>query len=241
MSEKRSSVGDNIEAGNAAWRFSGNMVETFPSHVRRSVPFYEVGHELICNLSDYFVRSDSVCYEIGVSVGELLEKLVRHHSEKPSVQWIGLDIEEDMVHKAEERMRPYPNAIVETKDVVVEDLQQSDMIVSYYCIQFIPPKVRQQVFQKIYDSLNWGGAFLLFEKVRASDARFQDIMTTLYSDYKLEQQFTPDEVVSKTRSLKGVLEPFSTEGNMGLMQRAGFKDVITVFKYLCFEGFLAIK
>ena len=47
--------------------------------------------------------------------------------------------------------------------------------------------------------------------------------------------------VGKTRSLKGILEPFSTQGNLDMMARAGFVDIMTVQKYLSFEGFLAIK
>jgi tRNA (cmo5U34)-methyltransferase len=53
--------------------------------------------------------------------------------------------------------------------------------------------------------------------------------------------YSPDEIVSKTRSLKGVLEPFSSKGNYDMLERAGFQDVNTVLKYLCFEGVLAIK
>ena len=45
----------------------------------------------------------------------------------------------------------------------------------------------------------------------------------------------------KTRSLKGILEPFSTQGNIDMMKRAGFVDITTVQKSLCFEGFFAIK
>ena len=30
-------------------------------------------------------------------------------------------------------------------------------------------------------------------------------------------------------------------GNLDLLKRAGFVDIMTVFKYICFEGFLAIK
>jgi tRNA (cmo5U34)-methyltransferase len=93
----------------------------------------------------------------------------------------------------------------------------------------------------VYEALNWGGAFFCFEKVRGPDARFQDIMSAVYTDYKLEQGYTEEEIVGKARSLKGVLEPFSTEGNLGLMERCGFVDVMTIFKYACFEGFLAIK
>ena len=38
-----------------------------------------------------------------------------------------------------------------------------------------------------------------------------------------------------------MLEPFSTRGNLDLLERAGFTDHMTVFKRLSFEGFLAIK
>ena len=112
---------------------------------------------------------------------------------------------------------------------------------SYYAIQFVRPSVRQELIDKIYRSLQWGGAFLLFEKVRGADARFQDILTGLYTDFKLAQGYSAEEIVGKSRSLKGVLEPFSTQGNLDLLRRAGFVDIMTVMKYVCFEGFLAIK
>jgi tRNA (cmo5U34)-methyltransferase len=37
------------------------------------------------------------------------------------------------------------------------------------------------------------------------------------------------------------MEPFSTQGNTDMLRRAGFVDIVTVHKYVCFEGFLAIK
>ena len=86
-----------------------------------------------------------------------------------------------------------------------------------------------------------GVGFVLFEKVRGPDARFQDMMSALYTDYKLERGFEPGEIVAKTRALKGVLEPFSSRANVEMLRRAGFVDQMTVFKRLCFEGFLAIK
>ena len=236
----KKNVGDNISVENASWTFGGEVANTFSQHVRRSVPLYEAGHDLVCKLSDFFVKPQSVCYEIGVSVGELLEKLVRHNQAKKAA-WIGIDSEESMIQKARKNLAGLANVKLETTDTILYDFEKSDLIVSYYCIQFIPPRYRQQVIDKIYQALNWGGAFILFEKVRGPDARFQDILSTLYVDFKLEQNYSPDEIVAKTRSLKGVLEPFSTQGNLDLLHRAGFVDVMTVMKYLCFEGFLAIK
>ena len=81
----------------------------------------------------------------------------------------------------------------------------------------------------------------MVEKVRGPDARFQDILSQVYIEFKLTQGFSETQIINKSKSLKGILEPFSTKGNLDLLKRAGFKDVLTVFKYACFEGFLAIK
>ncbi len=134
-----------------------------------------------------------------------------------------------------------PNLSFQVDDILSCELEQSDFIVSYYVLQFVRPSQRQELIDRIYKNLKWGGAFICFEKVRAPDARFQDMMTALYTDYKIDQGYNADEIVGKTRSLKGVLEPFSTAGNMDLFKRAGFVDVMSIFKYVCFEGFLCIK
>ena len=81
----------------------------------------------------------------------------------------------------------------------------------------------------------------MFEKVRAKDARFQDMTNQIYENFKLDQGFTYKEILSKSLSLKGVMEPFSSDANLKMLKRAGFKDIITILKFLNFEGFLAIK
>jgi tRNA (cmo5U34)-methyltransferase len=237
---KKKEVGLKIHAGNASWTFGGNVAKNFSDHIKRSVPLYELGHDLVCKLSDFFVKDDSTCYEIGVSVGDLIAKLAKHNNKK-NAKWIGIDTEKSMIAEAKNQTSGLKNVSLEIADVNLYDFEKSDFIVSYYTIQFIQPKLRQQLINKIFESLNWSGAFVWFEKIRGNDARFQDIMTTLYNDYKLEQKFNSDEIISKTRSLKGVLEPFSTQGNLDLLKRAGFVDIQIVMNYICFQGFLAIK
>lgn len=234
-------VGQNIETARGDWTFGGSVADTFVSHVRQSVPYYDAGHDLVCALSDYFCHADSVCYELGVSTGQLMRKLAEHHSHKPTVKWIGIDAIEPMAIKAREHCAGIANVEIAAADALTYDYAKSDLIVSYYCVQFVQPRLRQELVNRIYERLNWGGAFILFEKVRGPDARFQDMFVTLYNDFKARNGFTADEILNKTSSIKGVLEPFSTDGNIGLLRRAGFTDITTVMKYLCFEGFLAIK
>lgn len=240
---KTGGVGDNITAINAGWTFSGAVADTFDDHVSKSVPLYREGHKLTCAISDFFVKPGSRVYEIGSSTGTLSMALAKHNAHKEGCTYIGVDVEADMVAKANEKAQAagLRNVSFVADDVTAMTFEPADLIVAYYTVQFIRPSVRQQLLDKIYAALHWGGAFVLFEKVRGPDARFQDIATALYHDYKLEQGYSPDEIVSKSRSLKGVLEPFSSQGNVDLMKRAGFQDIMTVQKYICFEGMLAIK
>jgi tRNA (cmo5U34)-methyltransferase len=233
-------VGDVIEAENARWSFSGAASRQFDSHIARSIPFYRETHQLILNISDFFVQDNAVVYDIGCATGQLLAALAERHAGR-EVSFTGIDCEVDMVAQARKLTAHLPGVAVEHADARESPLSDADLIVSCYTMQFIAPRDRQAVFDRIYAGLNWGGGFLMFEKVRAPDARFQDMITSLYHDFKLEQGYSGGEIVAKTRSLKGVLEPFSREGNLGLLERAGFVDTMTVFKYLCFEGFLAIK
>ncbi len=241
-----SNLGDGIKAGSANWSFANQTAKSFDQHIEKSVPFYNQGHQLICDLSDFFIANGSICYELGCSTGELILQLAQHNSHKEA-SFTGIDIEEDMIDIANEKKQLENNHLDKSQcdflcdDILQLEYQAADMIIAYYTVQFIRPSQRQELINTIYQSLNWGGALLLFEKVRANDARFQDISSSLYNDYKIDQGYSPEEIYSKTRSLKGILEPFSTQGNLDLLKRAGFVDVISVFKYICFEGFLAIK
>ncbi len=237
-------TGDGIAAHRSGWNFAGEVAASFDTHVARSVPLYAEGHDVVCGLTDYFVRTDSVVYELGCSTGELTLKMAAANREaKPDARFVGLDLEPEMIAQAERKRdeRGLSAATFEVQDALSYDYGPTDLVVMYYTAQFVPPRVRQRLFDLVYERLNWGGALVLFEKVRGSDARFQDILTGMYHDHKLAQGYTQEEVAAKAISLRGVLEPFSTAGNLALLERAGFVDTETVLRYLCFQGFLAIK
>lgn len=239
QSEKRS-VDGNINQLNAGWSFD-NIGASFDEHIRKSIPLYREGHELICYYSDFFLKDDSVVYDIGCSTGQMLVQLAQRHPHKHQLRLTGLDTISDMIDfakRAAEHDRRMAFIVADALDV---EFAPSDMIIANYTIQFLPPRIRQTLIDTIYRTLNWGGAFFMFEKVRAPDGRFQDYANQVYVDYKLDNGFSEAEILHKARSIKGVLEPFSSQGNIDMLRRAGFSDIVTVQKYVCFEGFLAIK
>lgn len=238
--QKISAAGDGIETDVSSWVFSGEVPKSFDAHVSKSVPFYNEGHDLISKLSEFFIDDESICYEVGCSTGTLIKQLALRHK-KRSASFIGIEVENDMVTIANNKCSDTPNLEIVCADALTYQYEKADLIVVYYTAQFLHSKHRQLFFDRIYEALNWGGALILFEKVRAPDARFQDIISQTYIDYKIDNGYTPEEILNKSKSLKKVLEPFSTNANYELMQRSGFSDITTIMKYLCFEGFLAIK
>ena len=231
--------GDDIKTQNSDWNFTNkDVVNSFDSHVQKSIPLYQQAQDLLIIMSDFFIHDGSKIFDIGCSTGELTRKLYeRHKLKNPSIK--GIDTSSEMIKFATGKSNPLISFV--EADALEVDMSNSDLICSYYTVQFVRPYQRQLLIDKIYNSLRWGGAFFMFEKVRACDARFQDIFSTSYVEYKQEQGYSNEEIISKQMSLKSILEPFSTEGNISMLKRSGFKDIITIFKYAPFEGYLCIK
>jgi len=234
------SAGDSISTEPASWSFDNSLVvDVFDDHVSKSVPCYELGHWLIEQSSDYFIHSCSTVVDLGSSTGTLLRRLASRHKH-PDLSLIGFDESSQMVSKAIDNTSDA--RISYTTDSFLDyEFNSISMFISYYTLQFIRPKDRQLYFDKIYQALEWGGAFLVFEKTRAPDARFQDISSSLYSEYKVKNGYTPEEINAKTLSLRGVLDPFTVNANIDFMKRAGFSDIMQIFKVITFDGFLCIK
>ncbi len=224
------------------WSFGGSIPKKFENHIKNSIPYYLEGHEIINKLSDFFLYDKSTCYDLGCSTGNLLIKLA-NYTNKKEIKFNGLEIEKNMFSLAKKnvKMNNIKNIKILNTDIKKFKLKTNNLIISYYTIQFIHPSHRQKIFDKIFKSLNWGGAFIMFEKIRGNDARFDNIINSLYLDFKEENKFIPKEILNKSRSLRGVMEPFSDYGNLGLLKRAGFKDIQTIFHHLCFKGYLCIK
>jgi len=239
-------VGEGISSSRGNWSFGNIDPSKFESHVKNSVPGYEESHAYIQILSDYFLSEFSTIYDIGCSTGNLLKKISNYNDSKKGLNFIGIEPIKKFkpIFKKNIELSPNPNKHCFSflnANIQEVDLELCDMVISFYTIQFIHPRYRQDIFSKIYNSLNWGGGLFLFEKIRAPDARFQDMISNAYIEYKQNIGYDDSQIIQKQLSLKGVLEPFTTKANYDFLKRAGFKDINTIYKNLCFEGILAIK
>jgi len=121
---------------NKSWSFGGKIPKIFEKHIEKSVPSYLVGHNLILKLSEYFVEDNSLIYDIGCSTGNLLKKLSKYVKKK-NVNFYGIEIEKKMFQYAKSNLRNSKIKLL-NKDINKIKLKKSNLIISYYTLQFIP-------------------------------------------------------------------------------------------------------
>ena len=238
MKQRKFNVGKNLSVSKN-WKFTADVSRQFDVHVNQSIPEYKEMQNYIASLSQFFIKDNCNIYDIGCSTGFFLDELYKKNVKK-KINCYGVDNTKSMISfckkKRSKKIKFYYNDYLKLKNKY-----KFDLITAFYTLSFIPTSQRQIFLNKVYKHLNWGGAFILFEKIRAPDARFQDLYSLIYQDFKLSKGLSEQEIVNKSRSLKGIMEPFSDKGNLNLLKGAGFKDVAGIFQWICFKGYLLIK
>ena len=82
-------IGNRISANNASWTFDKNVPKNFTKHIKQSVPYYNEGHNICLQLSDFFLKDKSICYDLGCSTGSLINKLSLRNDKK--INFVGID------------------------------------------------------------------------------------------------------------------------------------------------------
>ena len=232
-------VGDGIRLPGGAWSF-GQAASNFDEHIARSIPELVQQRDFVARLAPFFLHEGARAYELGVSTGRLAEKILGRVANR-ELRYIGLDDTPAMIEQARHNLAADARFRAEVADVAGYGFEPAALVLSFYTLQFVPAAAREGLLQRIHRALTPGGALVLYEKTLASDSRIQDLLGQIYFDYKLDQGFTPEEILNKARSLRGVLDPRTSAWNLALLRRCGFGAVEVIYRNHCFEGYLAIK
>ncbi len=241
---KKYSVGNGIYIKNK-WEFNQDVSKKFDIHIRKSVPLYEEGHQLIIDLIEYYVntyqKKELIISDLGCSTGILIKKISQHFKNL-SITFYGIDKEQSMLKIARKRKYSKNHKIYWiTSSLENYTMKKSDIIICYYVLQFIPLKNRQKVVNTIYKSLYKNGFFFLFEKINFKKITKENINNYVLKKFKLRKGFSLEEILNKEKSLKGILIPMSLEENFNLINNAGFKNYNIIMQWGSFYGFFIKK
>ena len=240
LEEAGATVGDSITVANGRWSFGGDTGLHIEEHATRSIPGYRDGYTLILEFSDFFIGPTSKIIDAGCGVGWLTHALaVRHRQTGAHV--LGVDVEVGMILEAQRRCMGCDNVTLVVDDAANIDYSGADIVILYYVLQFMPVGARTTLLAKIFREMRHGGLLVVFEKVRFDISAIQDFGNQIYECYKIANGYTPDEILAKARSLRGVLAPCTRSENHALIQDVGFLAPETIYRFLAFEGLLALR
>ena len=234
-------VDELITAIPGEWKFDAQVVAKFDEYVSKSVPLYYEFQSMIVEMSEWFIRDNSVVFDIGSSTGETISQLIKKHERKVNLKFVGVDNSNSMIEAANIKC-PQENVEFILDDVTtMETFPKADFIVSLYTLQFLRLAERRKLLEKVYETLPEGGAFILVEKIKAEHSFLDDIWRELNWDYKSKQGLSDEMILQKARSLRGVLIPLTLTQNKELLIQIGFSEVDVFAKQFNFAGIIAVK
>lgn len=223
-----------------AWAFDAEVTNVFENMLERSIPQYSVMRDLCFKIGRNFVSPDTHIFDLGCSTGEALAPFVESFGQ--TNLFTGIDVSDSMLIKAAERYADNESVTIERLDLRRQyPVGAPSLVLGVLVIQFTPIEYRQQILQRIYDSLEVGGAFILVEKVIGATAILDDTFVSEYYALKTENGYTQEQIDRKRVSLEGVLVPVTAEWNEELLHQTGFRKLDCFWRFLNFAGWVAVK
>ena len=205
--KKNIKLGSGISMIENTWRFNNTVAKKFDKHVNQSIPFYKEIQTYVTEISDWFIKDDNLIYDLGCSTGQTIEKLIKRNKSKKKLNICGYDVSQKMVALAKKRVLKLNNnehkVKINKKDVLKVKLKKNNLTIAILLTPFLSYSNKQKLFNKVSKSLNYGGAFILIDKVRSKTSLTEEIFTNLYFDFKLNKNLNSEEILNKSKSLRG--------------------------------------
>jgi tRNA (cmo5U34)-methyltransferase len=220
--------------------------EGFDEHIDWSIRGYSDLLDDVINLSPYFVENNTKVVDIGCSTGKLTKRVMEHNDICSSANYVGVEIAEGFFNNMDKREvqlnKQFPNTSLEfiKGDIRNYKFENCSLVTSLFTLQFMPYSSRETVVQNIYDGLNEGGAFIFAEKIDTSHSRLENMLRTIYYDFK-NKKFSYDDIMTKEKTLQNMLKPNSWNEIHDMLNSAGFKAVQSFWQNHLFIGVIAIK
>ena len=225
------------------FRFDQEVVSVFPDMISRSVPGYWLSTQTIGLLCQRFSKPKTNIYDLGCSLGATIYSILEQQPQNDA-QIIAVDASTEMItHLRESLDLQYPSSHVELycADIQNFPLSNASVIILHYTLQFIPPAQRDRVLSAIQAALIPGGVLLIAEKIRFSEAHFEDRIRTWHHDFKAAQGYSPLEIEQKARDISKSMQTDTLEQLESRFQRAGFSKYTMWMRCYGFSAFVVEK
>lgn len=210
-------------------KFDFNKIKDFDKHINLSIPNYDFLSNHVKLLIEALTEKETNIIDLGCSTGALLLGL----DKEDSCNYYGYDISDLIPNNNIDKI------IFKKEDITKVTLPENSSVVSsIFTLQFLPRHKRQKVIEKVYDSLNEGGYFIVCEKTHSEDRIIESINNSIYYKYK-RNYFEDHEILEKQQQLTSVMKLKTIEEIKSELKQ--FSMIEIFWKSYGFCGFIARK
>lgn len=217
------------------WEFDEKVSSVFDCHVVKSIPFYNEIQTTIANLSTSILKPNSTVIDLGTATGETIFQINKRNINK-EISYLGLDNSLPMLKKARVKCSQIENCAFQLSDIIAYELPKADLILSVFTMQFLQPNKRYILFEKIRNSINENGYFIICEKIEIQNS-LKDLFIMEHERWKLNH-FNFTQIENKKERLRNVMFPVSMESTLQTLNSLGFTSS-PFFQWYNFIGIIA--
>ncbi|MCP3852330.1 MAG: carboxy-S-adenosyl-L-methionine synthase CmoA [Gammaproteobacteria bacterium] len=240
------------------FNFDEKVANVFPDMINRSVPGYASIVAMTGILSAEFYQPDTLCYDLGCSLGASTLSMVKAISAalsqknelneglkiREALSVIAVDNSQAMLKKAQVLMST--DVDLSCIEFIHEDINRvainnASVVVMNFTLQFIAPEQRTMLLAKIYQGMKPGGILILSEKLNYTNASQQQLLIDMHHFFKKANGYSQLEISQKRQTLENVLLPESLEQHKKRLQEVGFSQTEQWFQCFNFSSLIAIK
>jgi len=221
--------------------FDQKVVDVFDDMVLRSVPGYKQMIELIGLAGRKYPVINSNVYDLGCSTGAVTLSIASNVKSE-SVKIFSIDNSQEMIEQCGKNLSDTEaNIQYICDDIENIQFENASLIVLNLTLQFINPKNRSDLIERIFKSLLPGGALIISEKIIHENEEINKSLISLHESFKRENGYSETEIAQKRKAIEDVLIPESIEQHLKRLSDAGFKKPLVQMQCINFASFLAVK
>jgi len=223
--------------------FDDKVAAVFTDMINRSVPGYASIITQIGTLVERYAQADSLCYDLGCSLGAATLSL-RHHIKAPGCRIVAIDNSPAMIARCQAVIDKDSSEVpVELlcADIQEVSISNASLVVLNFTLQFVPLLQRDALIRKIFAGLRPGGMLIMSEKIHFEDAALNALFIDLHHRFKEQNGYSRTEISRKRAAIENVLVPETLRAHEQRIKNAGFSSVAVWFQCFNFASMVAVK
>jgi tRNA (cmo5U34)-methyltransferase len=188
------------------WTFNSKQIaESFDSHVREQLPWYDLASETVAIIARNYLRQNGVVYDIGCSTGNIAKRMVSLIQER-ACDFYGIDTSGDMICR---QQTDWGEAI--HADALDYHYEPFSVAVCFLTLSFLTVDEREALIVRLRGACESGGVIIVVDKFEAPGGYAGTVLRRITTAWKLINGASPSDILSKELSLSGVQRPLNRD------------------------------